>query len=322
MITLAKGDLVVRHDSGSFVGKRYVVIRRIGAGSFGSVDLLRDRQTGAERVCKTVPIKGMKFEVLSQMKKEIMLLQELDHPRIVRMYEYTEDVAKGVFQLILEYLAGGPCDTLLSGGRRPSESVVSNIMQQVLSAVAYCHARGIVHCDLKPENVLLTSAAPSAHPRRRCLGGLCRWATAPFARLGACEEELVDCKVIDFGLAAHFAPSEPESIAQFAGTPCYIAPEVVGALSGGRFGPKADVWSVGVTAHYLLSSQLPFGREGQAADVLERIRDFAAVDFAAPGCAPPPRRPWSTSGSWSGRRSACGGRRCGVSETSRGLRPS
>mmetsp|Transcript_127928 Transcript_127928/g.368545 ORF Transcript_127928/g.368545 Transcript_127928/m.368545 type:complete len:547 (+) Transcript_127928:102-1742(+) len=278
-VALAKADLVVRHESCSFVDKRYVVIRRIGSGSFGTVDLLRDRRTGAERVCKIVKVRGMKEHVVSQMKKEIMLLQELDHPRIVRMYEYAEDAQTGTLQLILEYLPGGPCSMLLHGGRRPAEDVVARLVQQVLSAAAYCHARGIVHCDLKPENVLLTAPVRFGETQDLCCAGR--------------REEPVDCKVIDFGLAAHFVPSGPDAIGQFAGTPAFIAPEVIEAMHGGRFGPKADIWSIGVIAYNLLSSRLPFGSYRQEAgagqwQIFSRIRSFRRIDFRAPewsGCS-------------------------------------
>jgi len=268
-MTVSKGDLVVRHDAGLFCDQRFVVIRRLGSGSFGTVDLLWNRRSNAECVCKTVKIRGMKPATLALMKKEIMLLKELDHPRIVRLYEFGSDAIKGSLQLVMEFLPGGDCDTLLKNGKRPSEPLVARLLQQVLSAAAYCHARGIVHCDLKTDNVILTRAPDDGDRFLPCLGGRCN---------------PIDCKVIDFGLAAHFVAEKPDSISQFAGTPAFIAPEVISVMNGGTFGPKADVWSIGVMAFNLLSGKLPFGHHskdfgGDFWKVFNRIKGFKGVNF-------------------------------------------
>merc|ERR1719181_1470152 len=105
-----------------------------------------------------VSVAGMSDSMVRMLKKEAELLCTLDHPGIVRLYEYAEDTELQQIIMILEHVAGGGCDDLLaqSLGVPLSESLVVKIVHQVLVTLAYCHARGIVHRDIKPENIMLT----------------------------------------------------------------------------------------------------------------------------------------------------------------------
>jgi serine/threonine protein kinase len=216
-----------RHGSSEFVGKHYTEIREIGRGAFGKITLVRENATGDERVCKAVSIAGMREEMVRMLKKEAELLCSLDHPGIVRLYEYAEDPDMQQIILILEYIPGGGCDDLLaqSLGVPLSESLVVKIIHQVLVTLAYCHAKGIVHRDLKPENIMLT----------------CRplWRTP-------------DVKLIDFGAAAGYEELKNEVI----GTIEYMAPEVV---KGRDAGAKSEIWSLAATTFELLLGEPPFG---------------------------------------------------------------
>jgi Ca2+-binding EF-hand superfamily protein len=112
--------------------------------------------------------------------------------------------------------------------------------------MCYVHARGILHCDIKPENMMLTQ------PRGK--------------------GELPDCKVIDFGLTHRI----DQPTRDFVGTPSYMAPEIVKGTVA--YTVKADMWSVGITAVELLAAKAPFGRpsdyKGKIEPVLQNIRDY------------------------------------------------
>lgn len=224
----------------------YEVLHELGAGAFGKVELVRDVTTGHERVMKTVSIEGMPAESVDLMKKEIAALQELDHPHIVRLYEYADIPSEQKLYLIIEKLPGGDGEALLKRRSSLSEALVARLITQVLSATAYCHARGIIHRDMKPENVMLTSKEKG---------------------------DSIDCKVIDFGLAASFEHSRPRQQQEICGTPAYMAPEVVdeSRLSG----PKQDVWSIGVIAFKWLTGSLPFGDPTDYANGMPGL--FAAI---------------------------------------------
>ncbi|CAI6010967.1 unnamed protein product [Closterium sp. NIES-65] len=109
-----------------------------------------------------------------------------------------------------------------------SEAEAARLMRAVMRVVAECHARGVVHRDVKASNFLFLSASPADSP-------------------------LV---AIDFGLAAFCRPGE--RLRDVAGSPCYVAPEVLKRQSGRGYAHSADVWSAGVLFHLLLSARPPF----------------------------------------------------------------
>merc|ERR1719201_2866603 len=242
-----RASLIPRHNTSSFVGRNYEVVKELGKGSFSRVQLLRDRRSGAARVLK-VSEGGMGTKQSQMLKNEIHLLSALDHPNIVKIYEYSEDINRGQLLMVLEYVGGGDCQQLLrASGKTPqSEAFIAKLVWQLLSVLCYCHERGILHCDIKPENMMLTN------PRGR--------------------GELPDCKVIDFGLTHRI----DKPTRDFVGTPSYMAPEIVKGTVA--YTVKADMWSVGVTACELLAAKAPFGRpsdyKGKIDPVLQNIRDY------------------------------------------------
>lgn len=239
-------NLISRHNSSSFVGRNYEVVKELGKGSFSRVQLLRDRRSGVARVLK-ISEGGMGTKQSQMLKNEIHLLSALDHPNICKIYEYSEDIARGQLLMVLEYVGGGDCQQLLRSSAGPQvESFIAKLIWQLLSVLCYVHARGILHCDIKPENMMLTQPkGKSAEP---------------------------DMKVIDFGLTHRIDTPTRD----FVGTPSYMAPEIV--MGTVAYTVKADVWSAGVTACELLAAKAPFGRpsdyKGKVEGVLQNIRDF------------------------------------------------
>jgi len=240
-----RAGLIPRHNTSSFVGRNYEVVKELGKGSFSRVQLLRDRRSGAARVLK-ISEGGMGTKQSQMLKNEIHLLSVLDHPNIVKMYEYSEDISRGQLLMVLEYVGGGDCQQLLRSSKKPQdEAFIAKLIWQLLSVLCYCHARGILHCDIKPENMMLTQPTKGNLP---------------------------DCKVIDFGLTHRI----DQPTRDFVGTPSYMAPEIVKGTVA--YTVKADVWSVGITTCELLAAKAPFGRpsdyKGKIDPVLQNIRDY------------------------------------------------
>lgn len=228
-----------RHKDGSFLLKNYEIIRRLGQGSFGRVDLVRERATGVERVCKVVNTMGMRPNMVELMRKEIRILRTLDHPYVVKIHEYCEDLDHFQLVFILEHIPGGDCEQYCKehGGVLP-ETLVARLIRQLLVALDHCHEKHIVHRDIKPANMMLTKEELARSP---------------------------NCKVIDFGLAANVRGTEEgtwggskykQVLIERVGTPAYTAPEVVDREIA--YTAKADMWSVGVTALELLTGTNPF----------------------------------------------------------------
>ena len=86
----------------------------LGRGTFGRVDLIRDRKDGSQRVCKEVHTANMPARVRDVTRQEIEVLADLDHPNIIKLYEFSEDLEGDRFTLILEYIGGGDCHHLLT----------------------------------------------------------------------------------------------------------------------------------------------------------------------------------------------------------------
>jgi serine/threonine protein kinase len=249
---LRKETLISRHATYESLSQHYEDVRELGAGNFGRVNLVRELSTGLERVCKIMSTAGRTPKEVELMTREIEVLASLDHPHVVKLFEYAEDVARQELILILEYIPGGCCDGLLKRqSGRLAESLVARLLNQLLVALAYCHSCGVVHRDIKPENMMLTSPGFLRNP---------------------------DCKLIDFGLACSPGHATTNDC---VGTPGYIAPEVV------RFMPptsSADIWSVGVTALELLLGFRVFDVSGHSSrekifDAVKRYSRFEDLNL-------------------------------------------
>lgn len=206
----------------------YKTLSKLGEGSFGLVYRVEDIATQQERVLKVIN-KAKSAMPPEELQLEIDTLKQLDHPHIIRLYEYFEDYNN--IYIIMESAKGGELldviDSNYKSGYRLNEQWISVVYEQVINAVAYVHARGIMHKDIKAENIMLLDDGHSA--------------THPHA------------VIIDLGLAEMFDKASGKS-SNIAGTPVTMAPEVWNQC----FGPKCDVWSLGVVLFQLLSGKLPF----------------------------------------------------------------
>ncbi|KAM3825225.1 death-associated protein kinase 2-like isoform 3-T3 [Vipera latastei] len=216
-----------RHCS---VEELYELLETLGSGHFGVVRRCQERSTGIFYAAKSIKVRKRKGSRLGmdreQVEREVCILQQLQHPNIMRLYDVFANQAEMV--LILEFIQGGELFDFIAEKELVSEDEAIEFLQQILLGLAYMHARRIAHFDLKPENImLLEKEAP--HPK---------------------------IKIIDFGLAQKL--EEGVAYKSLCGTPQYIAPEVINyeALS-----TATDMWSIGVITYILLSGMSPFQGE-------------------------------------------------------------
>ncbi|WJX16182.1 CBL-interacting serine/threonine-protein kinase 16 [Trifolium repens] len=205
---------------------KYEVGRILGKGTFAKVYYAKDIATGEGVAIKVIDKDKVRKEgMMEQIKREISVMRLVKHPNIVNLKEVMATKTKILF--VMEYARGGELFDKVAKGKF-KEELARKYFQQLISAVDYCHSRGVSHRDLKPENMLL--------------------------------DENGDLKVSDFGLSAL-----PEQLRQDGllhtqcGTPAYVAPEVV--RKRGYSGFKADTWSCGVILYALLAGFLPFQHE-------------------------------------------------------------
>ncbi|KAM3144381.1 hypothetical protein pb186bvf_003545 [Paramecium bursaria] len=201
----------------------------LGAGAFSQVRKVTHRKTRAIRAMKVINKSRLSTAELQQkFINEINVLRQLDHPHILKLFEFYQDEKN--YYIIIELCTGGELfDKIIEKGQF-SEKEACYVMKQILSAIYYAHNLNIVHRDLKPENILLDITSQGNY----------------------------NIKVVDWGTAKIFNPKQ--SINEKFGTLYYIAPEVLQK----NYNEKCDIWSCGVIFYILLSGMPPFnGRTDQ-----------------------------------------------------------
>ena len=225
-VTINKGDIT----------HIYEVIKKVGEGAYGKIYKVRNKQSGEIRAMKQV----MKNRIpdLDKFQTEVKILSKVDHPNIVRLFEVIED--DKYYNLLQEFCTGGEL-LKKTETTKLKEKEVAKIFIQIMSAVAYCHEKGIVHRDLKLENILFETEEPDS-----------------------------PIKIIDFGFSVIFenekdlksdnkegSDSKKNGLRRMktkVGTLYYISPEII----KGSYDEKCDIWACGVILYILLGGYPPF----------------------------------------------------------------
>jgi calcium-dependent protein kinase len=153
------GDFV--KSKGAKFATEYKAIGTLGSGAFGDVKKVQHLPTGMIRAAKVLRKQALDAKEKNKLIEEVQILSTLDHPHIMRIYEMFEDEKH--YYIISEFLEGGELFDRIIEQSHFSEKDAAVAIQQVLSAVAYCHKHNIVHRDLKPENLIYESKDANAH---------------------------------------------------------------------------------------------------------------------------------------------------------------
>jgi calcium-dependent protein kinase len=219
----------------SDLSKDYEMGPVLGAGAFGCVRIAVHKPSNNERAIKTMKKERILKDSISKLQffSEIEILKEIDHPNVLKIFEYYED--SKCYHIVTELLKGGELFEYLSSSEHLSETIAAHFMKQLLQAVNYCHSKGIVHRDLKPENLLLETKSAEG-----------------------------TLKIIDFGASTVYTGETPMKAR--LGTCYYIAPEVLKR----NYSEKCDIWSCGVILYIMLSGHPPFTGKDDA-EILKKV---------------------------------------------------
>ena len=271
--------------------ENYEKIQRIGKGSYSSVYKVRNKNTNLIRAMKIIPKNFQKDN--AEIMREIEILKNLDHPNVMKIYEFLEDDKN--YYLIEEFCDEGDLETALDNKKIYCEFLVKFIMYQVFLAVNYLHSNNIVHQDIKKRNISIIKLEVEKEDDK----GNEQFKERRMKRLKSekltflnplknkddifikinedkeiqeefntkklirnlskkAKEHLYELskrcvKVIDFGEAI-FMPQKKKNIEDIAGTLNYLSPEII----KGQMIKELDEWACGVLMYYLLSAKFPF----------------------------------------------------------------
>ncbi len=203
---------------------RYEIEKEIGRGAMGVVYLANDPVINRKVALKTIDIANSldaakREELTKRMLTEVRSAGRLNHQNIITIYDYGEDLLPFV---VMEYVEGESLESLRKKKGRFSLNEIYPIISGVAGGIDYAHAMGIVHRDIKPDNILIT-------------------------------KDYVP-KITDFGIARILDTSSTQD-SGIIGSPSYMSPE---QILGGPIGASTDIFSFGVVIYYLIAGEKPF----------------------------------------------------------------
>ena len=213
-----------RHNSTEYIGK-YRIIAEIGRGGMGVVYKALDPYIERTLAIKTIKIDSEHKAIdLERWKKrflrEAQLAGKLSHQNIVTIHDVGE--ASGLFYIAMEYVPGQSLRRMIDSHKKIPLEKTQRLMGQICDAISYAHKKGVIHCDIKPDNILL--------------------------------DENGDIIIVDFGIARTSTSNGTQTIGLMV-TPSYAAPERIG---GEDPSASSDIFSIGATLYEMVTGQKPF----------------------------------------------------------------
>lgn len=215
-----KASCPVIHSHRHNLKNRFELRKTLGQGTYGKVKLAIEKTTGKQVAIKY--IKKTKIQDdhdLNRIRREIRIMSSLRHPHVVNINEVFEN--KDRIILVMDCADGGELYDYINNNQL-TERDARRIFRQIVSAIHYCHQNGIVHRDLKLENILL--------------------------------DHENNAKIADFGLSNYY--SHNDLLKTYCGSPLYASPEIVNGQP--YHGPEVDCWSLGVVLYTLVYGTMPF----------------------------------------------------------------
>jgi len=237
-------------EPGAMIGERYEILKRLGEGGMGAVYKARDRELDRLVALKVIrPELAGHPDILRRFKQELILARQVTHKNVIRIFDL--GMADGRKFITMDYVEGSDLKSIIvERGKLPAGEAVP-IVQQICRGLEAAHTEGVVHRDLKPQNIMVDA------------GGRV-W-------------------VMDFGLARSMEMAGMTRTGALMGTPDYMSPEQARAE---KVDARSDLFSLGIIFYEMLTGRLPFQADTMMATLLKRVQEKAvppsAVDPAIP----------------------------------------
>lgn len=228
----------------SVLEERYQVLREIGRGGMGIVFQAHDKQLNEQVAIKILsPLLGANTEAVERLRREVSVARRITHPNIIRIHDIGE--AKGLQYVSMEYFHGVNLKEHIAQSGVPSFQQAGNIAMQICDGLEAAHQLGVIHRDLKSQNVII-------NPQNQI-------------------------KIIDFGLARTAHLDGMTATGLIMGTPEYMAPEQV---SGKKADERSDVYSLGIMLYELFTGKVPFTGDSAIAIGFKQLKEEPAPPSA------------------------------------------
>ncbi|HXZ41935.1 MAG TPA: tetratricopeptide repeat protein [Terriglobales bacterium] len=224
---------------GAVLGQRYEILSILGEGGMGAVYKAMDRELNRPVALKVIrPELAKNKGIIARFKQELLLARQVTHRNVIRIYDLGE--ADGVKFITMEFIEGEDLRTLMLREKKLSPTEAIEIIQQVCRALEAAHSVGVIHRDLKPQNIMRDKAG-------RIL-------------------------VMDFGLARTMASDGMTKTGALVGTMDYMSPE---QALGKTLDQRSDLYTVGLILYELLTGKMPFAADSAIASLLKRTQERA-----------------------------------------------
>jgi tetratricopeptide (TPR) repeat protein/predicted Ser/Thr protein kinase len=238
-------------EAGAVLADRYEIVRLLGEGGMGAVYRARDRELDREVALKVIrPELARNAQVLGRFKQELILARQVTHRNIIRIFDLGSD--RGTRFITMEFIEGEDLSSILARrGKLPVQEAAA-IIRQACLGLEVAHAEGVVHRDLKPQNIML--------------------------------DQQGKVSVMDFGIARSIDESNLTRTGALLGTPTYMSPE---QAQGHKVDARSDLYTLGIIFYELVTGTPPFSADSPMATLVRRIQEKPAPPVSLEPSLPP-----------------------------------
>jgi eukaryotic-like serine/threonine-protein kinase len=230
---------LVQLSPGTSIGNRYEIVRLLGQGGMGAVYQAHDKELERQVAIKVIRADmASNPEILRRFKQELILARQITHKNVIRIFDLGQ--ADGIKFITMEYIEGENLQAVLRQKKKLAPAEAASILAQVCRALEAAHNEGVIHRDLKPQNIMLDKTGRAY--------------------------------VMDFGIARSMLGSGMTQTGALIGTPDYMSPE---QAKGQTLDARSDLFSIGIIFYEMLSGQVPFDADTTMGKLWKRTNEPA-----------------------------------------------